>query len=280
MLYNKKQLILFIVALSCGLVAAIGVSQQMKKKKVKVVPESTDEIYVAKKDVNINDELTEDNIMLAEWPKSRIPPGTTNDFRELKDRFARTRMYKGEPILKAKLMDSNGGKSTTIPAGYRVMSVGVTMDSSVTGLVQPGDRVDVLVFLRKTQEISTTRTKTILQDITVFAVDAETERCLDVKMEPRSLRTVSLLVRPEQAETIMLASQLGELSLTLRRPNDGLATAGDGQTVRALVGVEEDTTETDQQPQIADSPPDQDEERKPARRSPHANTGRILVLKG
>lgn len=278
MRYSKIQLIMFIVAIACGLFAATGVSRHMNQKKV--VAESTEEIYVAKIDVNINDELTENNVMLAEWPKSRIPPGATSDFQELKERFARTRLYEGEPILKAKLMDSNGGKSTTIPPGFRVMSVGVTMDSSVTGLVQPGDRVDVIVFLRRAQDVPTTRSKTILQDVTVFAVDTETERCLDSGNEPRNLRTVSLLVRPGQAETIMLATQLGELSLTLRRPNDDLAETSDGQTVQTLVGIEEDDTATGKQPLITDPPAAEPEETEPANRYRRRNTRRILELRG
>jgi len=279
MRYSKMQLIMFIVALGCGLFAAIGVARHMNKKKVEVVSESTEEIYVARTDVNISDELTEENVMLAEWPKSRIPPGSTSDFRELKERFARTRLYEGEPVLLAKLMDSNGGKSTSIPPGFRVMSVRVTMDSSVTGLVQPGDRVDVIVFLRKTEEVPTTRSKTILQDVTVFAVDTKTERHLDSQTDPSNLRTVSLLVRPEQAETIMLATQLGELSLTLRRPNDGLTETGDGQTIRALVGSEVNTTATVQEPLITDPPRLPAEERAPLSRQIRG-TGRILQLRG
>jgi len=276
---KKVQVILFIVAAACGLAASYGVTQHVGETAV--VAEDTAQIYVAKTDIIIGDELSDKNVVLAEWPKGRIPLGSTSDIEELKERFARTRLYEGEPILKAKLMDSNNGsKSTTIPAGFRVVSVRVTIYSSVSGLVEPGDRVDLLVFLRKNQDIPTTGTKTILQDVTVFAVDSETERSVDSSGEARSLRTVSLLVQPEQAETILLAGQLGELSLALRRPNDHLEGPSDGKTVHAIVGAVEDAPPTIQQPPITDSLADRVEKEEPAVRPQRKKIARILSLRG
>ena len=79
------------------------------------------------------------------------------------------------------------------------------MESSVSGPVQPGDRVDLVVYFRKSGEVPSTGAKTILRDVNVFAVDAETERNVDANGTTYSLRTVSLLVKPDQAETVTLA---------------------------------------------------------------------------
>jgi pilus assembly protein CpaB len=274
---KKMQVILFIVAASCGLAAAYGVTRN--SGDTVVVAEEKAKIYVAKKDIIIGHELSEENIVLAEWPRNQIPAGTMSDIEELKERFARTSLFAGEPILESKLMDSNGGgKSARIPAGYRVVSVRVTVYSSVSGLVQPGDRVDLLVFLRKNEEIPTTATKTILQDVTVFAVDAETERSVDPAGDARSVRTVSLLVQPEQAETILLAGQLGELSLALRRPNDHLEGPSDGQTVQMLAGIEEteEIVNPIEEPAIVNPPVEKAKPIVTRRRS----TGRILAIRG
>jgi pilus assembly protein CpaB len=120
-------------------------------------------------------------------------------------------------------MDSKGGKenSAKIPEGFRVVSVKVTMDEVVSGLVQPGDRVDVVVFLKgNNTEIKSTMANTILKDVRVFAINSETERATDKDGEQSVAKTVSLLVKPNQVESIMLAGELGKLRLSLRRPND------------------------------------------------------------
>ena len=128
---------------------------------------------MAASDINIGQKLDANNVRLEEWPRDRVPDGALTELEDLTDRFPRTRLYLGEPVLKAKLMDSNdGSKAVTIPKGFRVVSVKVSMESSVSGLVQPGDRVDLLVFLRKNGEVPVTGAKTILREVTVFAVDA------------------------------------------------------------------------------------------------------------
>lgn len=235
---RAKTLILFVIAVGCGLVASIGVSQYMDQKGDSGADGSeTAKIFVALTDIGIGQELDANNVKLEDWPRDRIPDGAITDLADLEGHFPRTRLYAGEPILKAKLMSSNdGSKSVDIPKGFRVVSVQVTMKSAVSGLVQPGDRVDLLVFLRKSAEVPQTGTRTILKDVNVFAVDSETERSVGDDGEARDVRTVSLLVKPEQAETVMLASELGELFLALRRPDDDVEEDSEGITIQELLG--------------------------------------------
>jgi pilus assembly protein CpaB len=230
-------MILFVIAVGCGLVASIGVSQYMETGTGAAVP--TDKIFVAVSDINIGEKLDAQNVKLEEWPRDKVPEGAIRTLEELGERFPRTRLYAGEPILQAKLMDSREGTSPalTIPKGFRVVSVKVTVESSVSGLVQPGDRVDLLVFLRKSGEVPETGTKTILRDVNVFSVDGETQRSVDADGEARNLRTVSLLVKPDQAESVQLASELGQLSLSLRRPDDNTETISDGVSIHSLLGT-------------------------------------------
>jgi pilus assembly protein CpaB len=236
---RAKTLILFMIAISCGLVASIGVSQYMERGGKGGTGADTTKIFVAITDINIGDQLNEQNIRLEEWPKQRVPEGAISQLDDLQDRFPRTRLYAGEPILRAKLMDSNdGSKSVDIPKGFRVVSVKVSMESSVSGLVQPGDRVDLMVLLKKSNEVPETGTRTILRDVNIFAVDSETERNVDADGSSSVLRTVSLLVKPDQAETITLASGLGSLFLTLRRPDDDQQDDSEGITVHKLLGSE------------------------------------------
>jgi pilus assembly protein CpaB len=234
---RAKSLILFVIAIGCGLAASIGVSQYMDNASGPMSME-TSKILVAIADITIGEALDAQTVKLEEWPKDRVPEGSVHDFEEIEGKFPRTRMYAGEPILTAKLMDSNKGSSTvTIPKGYRAVAVKVSAETAGGGLIQPGDRVDVLVLLRKSSEVKETGARTILQDVTVFSVDGATERAVDADGQSRNLNTVTLLLKPRQAEAVMLAQELGRLFLTVRRPDDDIDTeVADGETVGGLLG--------------------------------------------
>lgn len=235
---RPKTLILFIVAIGCGLVASIGVSQYMEKAKSNAGSAvETAKIYVATAEISQGERLDAKNVRLEEWPKDRIPEGAVTDLKELEEKFPRTRLFKGEPILQAKLSDMmDGNLPQTIPAGYRVIAVKVDETTSGGGLLRPGDRVDLVVFLRKSAEIAETGTRTILRDVNVFAVQGETERQVDKQGAAREVRTVSLLVTPKQVESVTLAKEVGVLSLTLRRPGDSTEEIGDGENLASLLG--------------------------------------------
>jgi pilus assembly protein CpaB len=246
---RAKTMILFLIAVGCGLVASIGVSQYLENASGNTgAAVEADKIFVAVADINIGEKLDAQNVKLEAWPRDRVPEGAIRDLAEIEGNFPRTRLYAGEPILTAKLMDSDDSSAQDIPEGYRVVSVKVSVESVVGGLVQPGDRVDLLVFLRKSSEVPETGTRTILRDVNVFAVDAETERRVDSDGQARAVRTVSLLVKPEQAEAVMLASELGQLKLSLRRPDDIEDQDTEGITIQTLLGNASETANEKREP--------------------------------
>lgn len=240
---RAKSLVLFVIAVGCGLAASIGVSQYMENVSGTVAQIETAKILVAMVDINIGEKLDARTVKLEEWPKDRVPEGAVYELTEVDGKFPRTRMYAGEPILEAKLMGSNNSSATqTIPKGFRVVSIKASVENAGGGLIQPGDRVDVLVLLRKSAEVPETGTRTILKDVNVFSVDGATERSVDEDGRARALSTVSLLLKPRQAESAMLASELGRMFLTLRRPDDDVEdTDVEGETVKSLLGNDGET---------------------------------------
>jgi len=76
--------------------------------------------------------------------------------------------------------------------------------AAVAGLILPGDRVDVLVYLRKSADVAETGTRTILKDVRVFAVNEHTDRETDENGKIIIAKTVSLLLTPGQVETLLL----------------------------------------------------------------------------
>lgn len=238
---RPKTVILLFVAVACGLVASIGVSQYMENAKGGGPAVATVKIFVAATEIAINEKLDAKNIRLEEWPRDRVPEGAVTDLKEIEGKFTRARLYKGEPILSVKVTDSTFGSDKTIKPGFRVVAIKVNVDQVAGGLIRPGDRVDVVVFLKKSAEVPETKTITILRDVSVFAVDADTEREADKQGSTRDLRTVSLLVTAKQAETVILVKDLGTLSLTLRNPGDPSDGDTSGESIRSLLGSDGDS---------------------------------------
>jgi pilus assembly protein CpaB len=116
------------------------------------------------------------------------------------------------------VIENPGNVAIQIPDGYRAMPVKVDEDT-VMKAISPGDRVDVMVFLRKGGEIPTTGIFTILKNVRVFAINTETQRSLDPERGPTNFRTVSLLVKPDHAREVGVAAQIGKILLTLRNPD-------------------------------------------------------------
>ncbi|MHB1035536.1 MAG: Flp pilus assembly protein CpaB [Pirellulales bacterium] len=242
---RPKSLILLTLALGCGLVAAIGVNQLLqayREPKPTVLTGESERIFVAMSDIGLGDPLTPQVLKVEEWPKDRVPSGAITKIEQVEGRRTRTRIFAGEPILEAKLLTkgaSGQGATALIPKGYRVIAVKVDAVSGGGSMILPGDRVDVLVNLMATgrKDIPETMTRTVLQDIKVFAADANFSREPGNKGEMTiAAKTISLLVTPPQAELVNLASQMGEIRLVMRSPEDEGLVKTPGASVRELTG--------------------------------------------
>ena len=130
------------------------------------------------------------------------------------------RFYAGEPILAPKLVNEIEGPAIKIPDGHRVCSLKVQMDTAVSGLVNPGDRVDIFGYFKEGRGIPKTGTREILKNVRVFAVNDQTAQETDQEGRTIVAKTVSVLVKQDQVAKLMLATELGTLRLALRRPNE------------------------------------------------------------
>lgn len=230
---RAKSMVLILIAMGCGLVASIAISQVMERgAKSGNAALETVQIYVAATDIDVNEQLTATNVRVEDWPKSKIPEGSVLELDKVVDQFARVRFYEGEPILRAKLATEIEGAAIKIPEGFRVCSMKVQMDTAVSGLVKPGDRVDIYGYFKKGCDVPRTGTRQILRNVRVFAVNSETEQEKDQEGRTIVAKTVSVLVEQDQVARLMLATELGTLRLALRRPNE-LEESMEGETATA-----------------------------------------------
>lgn len=222
---RPKSMVLILIALGCGLIASIGISQVMEsqKRSGNALDIPMQPIYVAVTDIPINQQLDAQMVQLEDWPKDRVPYGAITKLESIEGRVPRQPLYKGEPILEPKLIDpkrDQGVASANIAPGYRAFSIRVDMESGASNLIQPGDHVDVLLHLPSGPGVPQTTARTILKDVTVFAVNDQISRTTDQGDTTLTAKTVTLQVKPEEVEKLMLAKNLGRLQLSLRRPTD------------------------------------------------------------
>ncbi len=254
---RPKSMILIVIALGCGLVASIGISQVLENRPENAgIPEmEMVSIYVAKKEIKVGEIIQEKTISLEEWPADRAPASVITELEEVVNRRSRQQIFVGEPILTGKLIGENEkavDAAERIRPGYRAVTVLVNEAVAVGNLLKPGDSVDVLVYLRAGGDIPQTTMKTILEKVRVFAINDTMDRIEGKNGASIKAKTVTLEVEPSQVELITLADAIGRIRLSARRPDDELDSNAEGVTPSHLFS----NRHNDSMPEKETSPPD------------------------
>ncbi|MGA3077282.1 MAG: Flp pilus assembly protein CpaB [Bryobacteraceae bacterium] len=151
-----------------------------------------------------------------------------------------TTIYDGEPILENRLAPkgAGGGLAAMIPSGMRAVAVRVNDVVGVAGFVVPGMRVDVLISGNPPNPGAASQgslTRTLLQNIEVLSAGQDFKK--DNEGKPLGVGVVNLLVTPEQAEMLSLASNQTIIQLVLRNPLDTQMAKTPGTAVVELFAV-------------------------------------------
>ncbi len=185
-------------------------------------PQPTVSVVAAAQDLKIGSVLTPANLTTVAIVGS-VPTGAILKSSDAVGRGVVADIYKGEPILDGLLAPrgSGGGLAATIPQGMRACAVKVDDVVGVAGFVTPGMRVDVLVSGNPpgaAASVDGVVTKTILQNIQVLSAGTDIQK--DAEGKPQQVQVVNLLVNPEQAEKLSLATNQLKIQLVLRNPLD------------------------------------------------------------
>jgi pilus assembly protein CpaB len=132
-------------------------------------------------------------------------------------------LYQGEPIRDSRLaaVGAGGGLAATIRQGMRACAVKVDDVVGVAGFVTPGERVDVLISgvpPGANNPVDGSQVRTLLQNLEVLSAGTDIQK--DGEGKPKQVQVVNLLVTPEQAESLSLASSQTHIQLVLRNPLD------------------------------------------------------------
>jgi pilus assembly protein CpaB len=209
----------------------------MQNQPVKSVSTPTQPVVVAAADLPLGSELKKDDLQIMNFPKGQAPEGTFSKVDQLLGRGLIVPVVKNEPILNAKLASKEAGSGLppVIPEGMRAVSVRVNEVVGVAGYVLPGNRVDVVATQSPTESHSDTTSKVILANVQVLTAGTRIEQDQE-KGKPMQVTVVTLLVNPEQAERLALASTEGKIQLALRNPMDQGAPETPGIKAAGLMG--------------------------------------------
>ncbi len=221
------RIVVLIIALSAGGVAAYLArgSDTKSLPSEPVVQIETTDVLVAKTEIGLGQSVTPENLQWQTWPaatasknfirRSERPEAT----KEIAGSIARAPFIVGEPIRELKLVKANGSgfMAAVLPSGMRAISTEISPETGAGGFILPNDRVDVILSKREKNPSGSTEiinSEIILTNVRVLAIDQAPKE----KDGQNSVigKTVTLELKPAQAETLARARQTGTLALALR----------------------------------------------------------------
>jgi pilus assembly protein CpaB len=214
---RSKSTILLVIALGCGMIASVGISQVVLDRKGSNTQKMV-EVFVAVKDIDVRDKIAADKIKLEKWPADRVPEGFLNDLKKVEGKFANQRLFAGEPLLEKKLADTLVSPGDSVPQGYRLVTLSGKPHEVINGFARPGDHVDVICYFPKSSFVKRPTTKTVLTDVRIFAMDSQTQLAAADEQGTAQPKTYSLLIREEDQEAWTWADELGNIRLSLCPP--------------------------------------------------------------
>jgi len=234
---RMRVFMVFVLAISAGGALAFGTYNFVQNTRPRTVSIPTRPVVVAAADLDIGAELRRDDIRIIDWPANAVPAGAMGDPKDVIGRSIVLPVIQNEPILPLKIAskDAGSGLPPAIPPGLRAVSVRVNEVIGVAGYVLPGTRVDVLATVSPTGQNTDMTSKVILTNVQVLAAGTKIERDTD-KGKPLAVSVVTLLVAPEEAERLTLASTEGKIQLALRNPLDKTMPETHGIRPAALFG--------------------------------------------
>jgi pilus assembly protein CpaB len=216
---NRTRLLLIgVLALALGFIVSMLVYKNLQIRSG-ALNEPGVEVIVAADDLQVGARVEEHDIKVIRIPASDLPPGAPRRRADVLGHGVIIPISKGEFILTNKLAGENAGAGlpALIPPGMRAVSVRVNEVVSVAGFVTPGTRVDVLLTGTPGGS-SEQETTTVLQNIPVIASGHTLERT--ATGEAQNTAVITLLVSPDDAQKLTLASTEGHIQLALRNPLD------------------------------------------------------------
>jgi len=202
-------------------------------------------IVVIRRDTPAGTYLTEQMLATREVP-SRYASASSigeGEYESVLGKVLQVSMKAGEPVLSTNVDEPADGFSGQVRHGIRAMTIEIDEVNSVSGMLRPGDRIDLLFSTRSPlagangSDIS----RPLMQDLLVLATGSQTDNHLDSPDELNAFNTMTVEVSPEQAQKLVLAQRSGRLTALLRNPDDRRPIAANAMDVYSLLELPKPT---------------------------------------
>jgi len=236
---NTRTIVVLAVAILMAAIAAFGVYLAVRSMPVREVEVARLQAVVAAHPMAVGTLVTKDDLKVVNWPAASPVPGSFTDPDKVVNRGVIVAVSENEPLTEAKLapVGAGAGLTPTITEGMRAISVKVNEVVGVAGFVIPGTRVDVVVTVRPPDKSNASQSRTILSNVQVLTAGTRYDQERATKEgKPIPTSVVTLMLMPDDAEKIALASEEGKITLTLRNPLDQSPTKTGGAKLQALLG--------------------------------------------
>jgi pilus assembly protein CpaB len=233
---------MLLLAIVIGALAAALVYRHMRALSSEVemarrATPGTVDVVVASETIPVGSRIAENQVKVVPWPDKIMPDGAITDPKAVVNAVARVTIERNQPLSQAQLLGQGADVlPLLIPDGMRAMSVRVDDVTGVSGFITPNSRVDVLVAgaPESGEGNQGQRSKLVLQDIRVLAIGKSIAQQQD---KPVEVPTVTLLVSPEEAEKLTLATRYEPVRLALRNYSDNQLVGTPGLSTGTLFGV-------------------------------------------
>lgn len=221
----NKNWIVLLAALGVGGLAAFGaknyLSGQMAEIEAREKNKAMVQVVVAKSDLPKGSPLTAETVAVRAIPKEWVHSGaiTPEQFGRTEGSLLAYPAQAGEPVIWAQLEGQRAPTfSARLTAGRRAVTVPVDEISSLSGMVEPGDLIDIVVSIKHDKQ---NFTFTLLQSVAVLATGTKSsQQEKDPEGRGRSFTTITLDTSPEDAKRVIAAREVGRITALLRAPND------------------------------------------------------------
>lgn len=220
-----RALLFLFISFSAAAVASVVIyfviSSYQSELQNASAPELTVAVMVAMRDLGPGKTITDEDLDMTQLPPDYVPDSVLRQKEQAKGRVPRERILKGEFIREERLADPEAGLglNAIIPRGMRALSINISDGSAVSGFLNPGNYADVLVTIQGDRTRPESTTKTLLQAVTVLAVNNRLGTSVE-QLDGSYRPSVTLAVTPEDAQKLTHAVAQGDVTLTLRNDID------------------------------------------------------------
>ena len=223
---RRNNATVLVIALVLGVIAAVLTRNWLVSHSRAKLAQEAGTIVVAAAPLGFGSQVTPENVKEIPWNANALPEGAFATKQEVLSggrRMALVSIAPNEPVLRARVTapGQRAALSSMLDPGKRAVTVRVDDVRGVAGFIQPGDRVDVVLIRTEAEsKLKEGYSDVILQYAKVLAIDQITGERPE---QPTIAKAVTLEVSSEEAQKILLATNVGRLTLMLRQPAEANA---------------------------------------------------------